>query len=139
MATTYSLPEDAVILVGSSASPTTELEGMTSYTDSRTRQKTEIAVFQNPTKISNFGPRAVSLSFEGLYSQDDPGQAFLKAAEANATAVYVKLLPNGTDGEEGYYLVGTRTIPADAENRPKVTFELALEGSIAITVIGGGL
>jgi hypothetical protein len=88
------------------------------------RDRTTYAVFQNPAQRSYArATRAVSL--QGFLNGDDAGQVRLRLAEKTEIAVKVRLLPDGTNGEEYLVRIHAKTydVTADPSTLQPVSYE----------------
>jgi hypothetical protein len=117
---------EAASAVGGPYSPISDIQ-----TASKAENSTvdKFPVFQGAThQIPQTPDTTVTLN--GLLSKGDDGQNFLRAAAAAQDKVFVKLLPDGTNGKIYPCRVGTRQWDADAQGGlQKVSFTLAVDGS----------
>lgn len=89
------------------------------------RNATSVAVFGRATAYSIPGSRDVTFTVSGFLSDDDAGQAALRAAEAADTPINVKVLFDGANGFTQDVLVGSTTHSADPEGLQAYSFEFS--------------
>lgn len=123
------LGEDAILHSGTTATPTDPISDIESYSRPINRPITTRAVFMRASAHQFRGARDVTLTLNGLKSVGDTGQGNLITAENDGTDVYVKLLPDGTNGITAPYRVASRGLDGNADGPAEVSFDLALNGT----------
>lgn len=135
---TVQLSEAAVITVSATLAGTySPISDLTSVSRPITRQTQSFTVLQRSTAYTIPGGREVTLTLNGFFSKGDTGQDLLRSQEAAGLTVFVKILPDGTNGENREYRVGTREWSTDAEGLQAVSFELSAVGDAV--AVGTGL
>jgi len=131
------LGEDAIIHTGTAASPTTPVYGINSYTAPRSRPETVRKYFMMAAQTF-VGESEDSINLQGDYNQGDPGQDILRAAYIAGTEVYIKILPDGTNGFEQKCRVSQAELRGPSpDDPPGTTFNLV--GTDAPVDVGDGL
>lgn len=135
---TIVLGEDAVISVSTTVGGTYEpISDLNSYTYNSNRNVNNFAVFQRATAHGVAAARELGLTLSGLYSVGDSGQDMIRAADAAGTNIFIKLLPDGTNG----ITLEVRTASIQHSGTPddpgEVSFEFAAAGTPAD--VGTGL
>lgn len=91
------LGSDAIIHIGVTSSPTTPVGSLNQWENPRSRPETTRAYYMEP-KQTFVGESEDTLQLQGDYNQGDAGQAIIRTAYKNGTTVFVKVLPDGTNG-----------------------------------------
>lgn len=130
----------ATVIEASSASAGTynPISDLNTINKGSNRQIDSFPVFQRETAHQVPGAREVTLTLNGYLSAGDTGQDLVRSTEAADGTVFVKTLPDGTNGESQGMRVGSREWSADASGGLQpVSFECAAaEDAVAI---GSGL
>ncbi len=127
---TVVLGQNAIIHAGTTQVGATDpVSHIESYSRPINRPLTTRQVFMIVTALSFAGVREVTLTLTGLHSQADTGQNNLRTGEINGTDVYVKLLPDGTNGITAPYRVASRGLDGAADGPTEVSFALGLNGT----------
>ena len=135
---TIVLGEDSVITASADGIVTgVPVSDINSYSYPKSRTINNFAVFQRTTAHGVPGARETSLTLSGLYSLADDGQDIIRAADEAGTTVFIELLPDGTNGIQQEFRVGSVEHSGTPENPAEVSFELAAAGDP--TVVGTGL
>jgi hypothetical protein len=114
------------------------ISDLNSITRGSNRQIDTFPVFQRATAYSIPGAREVTLTLNGFLSKADTGQDMLRTAETGNTTVFIKVLPDGTNGQYQEFRVGSREWSAEAEGGLQaVSFECGAVGDP--TTVGSGL
>ena len=112
------------------------INDLNTYAVNSDRPIKKFPVFQGATH-SVPDPRAVKVTLNGYVSQGDTGQDRLSHGEQANVIVYLKVLPDGTNGSLFPVRPGTRNQDGDVEGGlHKVSWECAVDG--AITEVGTG-
>ncbi len=131
------LGEDAIIHVGTTATPTTPVYGINSYTAPRTRPETVRKYFMMAAQTF-VGESEDSIQLQGDYNQGDAGQDIIRAAYIAGTEIWVKILPDGTNGFTQKVRVSQAELRGPSpDDPPGTTFQLA--GTEAPVDEGSGL
>lgn len=91
------LGEDALITVGATATPATQVLGVNSYDAPRSRPETIRKYFMMAAQHF-VGESEDTVQLQGDYNQGDAGQDAIRAAYVAGTEIYVQILPDGTNG-----------------------------------------
>ena len=135
---TVLLAEETILEVASTLVGTySPISDINSASRPSSRQTSSYPVLMRATAHTIPGAREVSLTLNGYLSKGDTGQDMLRSAEAAGTTVFVRILPDGTNGETREYRVGSREWSTGAEGLQEVSFELSSAGDP--TVVGAGL
>lgn len=125
---TVPLGEDAILHAGTTASPADPVSDIESYSRPINRPVTTRAVFMRQNAHQFRGAREVTLTLNGLKSVGDTGQGHLITGEVDGTDVFVKLLPDGTNGITAPYRVASRGMDGAADGPTEVSFDLTVNG-----------
>jgi hypothetical protein len=119
--------------LGGTYSPVSDI---TQATMTSNRPLTQTAVLQRATAYGSPGAREVTVSFTALLSVGDTGQGLLNAAEQAGTTVFLKVLPDGTNGFTIEVRVGSTTYDAAPEGYQGRNFECTAVAPGAIVGTG---
>lgn len=126
---TIALGEDSVIIVSALIAGTYEpVSDLNSYSYNANRNVNQFPVFQRATAHGVPAAREITLTLSGLYSQGDAGQDLIRDGEAAGTTVFIKLLPDGTNGIQQEFRVATIQHSGTPEDPADVSFEFAAAG-----------
>lgn len=130
------LTSASVVVVGLTATPTTPLGGLLSWTWTDNTPTTERRyIGQGASVAVGVSARSVTLNFD--YEAGDTGQKVLHDAKTSQATVFFKALPDGTNGETLPIKVSNREIAApDADSYHTLNFTLNQQATP--TVVGGG-
>ena len=132
------LGEDAVISACATEAGTYEpISDINSYTYNVNRNVNNFPVFQRTTAHGVAAAREVALTLSGFYSLADSGQDLIRDGEAAGTNVFVKLLPDGTNGIQLECRVASIQHSGTPDAPGEVSFEFAAAG--VPTAVGTGL
>lgn len=131
------LGEDAVIHVGITSSPATPVYGINSYTAPRSRPETVRKYFMMAAQTF-VGESEDSIQLQGDYNQADAGQDIIRAAYISGDEIWVKILPDGTNGFTQKVRVSQAELRGPSpDDPPGTTFQLV--GTEAPADVGLGL
>jgi hypothetical protein len=94
---TIPLGSAAIIMVGSSAPPTTQVGGLNAYTATQDRPTTTRKYFMQTAQVF-VGESTDTFELSGDYSVGDSGQDFIRGAYDAGDIFYIEILPDGTNG-----------------------------------------
>jgi hypothetical protein len=94
------------------------------YGNRSTQAETRYPVFANPVPLTNPAPKEQTFTAGGLIDLTDPGQALLRAAEANRTTIRIRALFDGAStGIVQTVRVGSFAHDARPESLQTVSYE----------------
>jgi hypothetical protein len=132
---TVQMGADFVIQAGTTAvGATAPVNDLNSYRKTNTRNNQTFAVFMKTTAYVIPGTRESTWTVSGFLSVGDTGQDHLRTAEEDNTTVFIRVLPDGTNGFTQEVTVGTTTHEAAPEGLQGVSFDF---GAAAAAVIVG--
>jgi hypothetical protein len=135
---TVPLGSEAVITVSTTSGGTfSTISDLDSYDYDVSRSVAERARFQNPTALQIRGSAKRKLTLSGMNSVGDTGQALLKAAAESGAVLFVKVLPDGTNGAIFESEVASVKYSGKPEDAADISFELTV--SVTPTDVGTGL
>jgi hypothetical protein len=124
------------LLIGLTASPTTPLGGVVSWDYPMDSPIQTRDYYGQPSFIA-VGKEAIIMDITCDLESGDAGQAILFAARLSRATVWVKVLPDGTNGETTPFKVANpRVGGADVNNFDTASFRLTQFG--APVAVGGG-
>lgn len=94
------------------------------YGKRSTQSETRYPVFGNPVPLTSPTPNEQTMTAGGLIDLTDPGQALLRAAEANRTPIRIRTLKDGAVGEVQTVRVGSFAHDARPESLQTIAYEL---------------
>src|SRR4051812_22714735 len=92
------LGSSVVVQVGATSTPVTPLGGLTSWEYGDDVPTTTHNWYGQPSSIA-VGKHARTITLTCTYESADSGQAVLFAAKISSAVIWVKILPDGTNGE----------------------------------------
>lgn len=133
------LTSDTVIEVATSVGGSySQVSDLNTYTVNSDRQIRSFPVFMGATHTVP-DPRTLRITLNGYLSVGDTGQDTLRDSERNNDIVYLKILPDGTNGTIFPVRTGTRELSGDAEGGlHRVSFECSMDGDPTEVGSGGG-
>ncbi|HEU4588139.1 MAG TPA: hypothetical protein VFS11_05810 [Gemmatimonadales bacterium] len=124
---TVPLGPDAVITVsttsGGTYSPISDLDN---YSFGNKRNTTKRSRFQNATQLTVSGSTDRTLTLSGMNSVGDTGQGVLKAAFTSQDDVFIKLLPDGTNGWTIQGKVSDASYSGKPDDAGEASFEISI-------------
>lgn len=130
------LSSASVVTVGATSTPVTPLGGLLSWTWSESAPTTERRYIGQAASTA-VGPasRTITLNFD--YEAGDTGQKFLHDTRTSGALMYIKALPDATNGETCPVKIATREVSApDSDGYQTATF--TLNQFAASVVVGTG-
>lgn len=128
----------AIIHVGATSSPVTPLGGTSTWDYNGTTPQQTHDYYQQASVIS-IGATSRTISFSNDYETADSGHAVLYAAFISKATIWVKILPDGTNGETLPVKVATQAVSGpDVNDHTKVSWTLAQQAAPATVGTGFG-
>lgn len=135
---TIVLGSEAVITASTAEAGTYDpVSDLNSYNHSVSAQVNQFPVFQRAAAHGVPAADEITLTLSGLYSKGDSGQGTIRTQKAAGLTVWLKLLPDGTNGIQGEYRVASIAHSGTPNDPGNVDFEFALAGTE--TAVGTGL
>ena len=135
---TQTLGSAVIIHVGATSSPVTPLGGLVSWSYPDDVGSTTRHYYGQASSIA-IGKHARTIQFTCDYESADTGQLVLFAAKASAAVIWVKILPDGTNGETLPCRVTSSEIAGpDVNGYTTATFTLSQSTDPAVVAGGFG-
>jgi hypothetical protein len=134
---TVQISANAVISVSTTLAGTySPISDLNSVSKNSQRTISQIPVLQRAVAYGIPGAREVTMSLGGFLSVGDTGQDILRAAEDANTTVFIKVLPDGTNGWTQEMRVGSQGYAMAPDGLQEFTWELASVAAAAIVGTG---
>ena len=126
---TIVLGEDAVISVCATVGGVYDVvSDLNAYTYNKTRNVNQFSVFQRANAHGVAAAREIALTLSGYYSVLDSGQDLIRTSEDTGANIFVKLLPDGTNGITLECRVASVNHSGTPDDPAEVSFEFAAAG-----------
>lgn len=124
---------NAVLRIGASATPTDDVDGANDATFNRLADLLDTTDFED---TSNFrtriqGLKDANFSISGDYVAGDTAQTAVRTAYNNGTTVFVRWLPDGTNGFELECHVESESLSGSVDGKAEFSWTLQGTGSIS--------
>lgn len=115
----------AVIKIGASATPTTEATGLKSSDWPLQKDSLDTTVFSGGAyRTSITGLLGFDVTLSGDHDPSDTSQALLRSSFVSGATVYVRYLPDGTNGFEAGFKVTGMKVSSEVAGLNSVQFTL---------------
>lgn len=126
------------VLSGTSPDVWTAVEDLFAADDQSTRQTTKRSVFNRATPHTTRPPREKTLSIQGIFNPEDPGQSVIRAAmiATPEETVFLRITHDGTNGYSQEFQVNDRGNSADPDDNQSISWTAEPVGDA--TAVGAG-
>lgn len=123
-----------LLRAGTSATPTDAVDGVRTCTFNRPRDIIDITVF-GPSAAVDYRKKLAGLQdgtidMSGVYLPADTGQAHLETQFGNGGALFLRMLYDGTSGDEVETLVESFNIDGDVTREVQFSTSLSRNGAV---------
>lgn len=114
----------------------TVVQDLTDYTLNNDRQSSSVSVFDKATRLTTYEAREGTMTLDGLFNDNDPGQQALRSASASNAVIGVQILWDGTNGFSQDVRVGGGS--QNARPGEYLTTSFSLGGAADPVIVGTG-